>query len=61
MIKIEKKHDNIAAANWCEERFGEILLEKWNPPRWDFVIADDTVIFRFTDEKDAMLFALKWL
>ena len=49
-----------AAADWLEETMPNPPID--DPQRWDlFTLDDDTVSIRFYDEKDSVLFALKWL
>jgi hypothetical protein len=48
------------AAVWLEETMPNPPTD--SPQRWDlFTLDDDTVSIRFYDEKDSVLFALKWL
>lgn len=47
--------DKPAMEAWCSQQFGE-HNEKYHNPRWE----RDAFTFKFKNEKDAMMFMLRW-
>jgi hypothetical protein len=53
----EYYHKHVEIEQWCNQQFGDL----YSTDRWQRKFAFGTQFFEFKHEKDAALFALKWL
>ena len=62
-VQLSKSSDIYASLVWCEEHFGKCIYDMKRRPEyvadtWSFSEYDFT--FRFRDDNEATLFALRW-
>jgi hypothetical protein len=60
VVTIERnQHSIIAVADWCDQNIGNFTKKKWC---WyyDPIAGKRNYQFKFVEEKDATMFALRW-